>query len=114
VTRRERSYLLPTLSAADRKLLATLPRQATLADEIDLLRLRLVSLAGDEAPDYDRLLRLLSLLTRMVNVQSKVGDHDTDQLGELIAKIRERLVKAGYKVSPDLPSQPPGEERRRA
>lgn len=101
MTKRERSYLLPKLNAEDRKLLAALPRRATLADEIDLLRLRLSDLAGAKEPNYDGLLRLLSLLTRMVNVQAKVGEHDPDGVGDMIERIRQQLVNSGYKLDPE-------------
>jgi chorismate mutase len=92
VTRQERSYLLPRLSAADRQLLAMLPRRATLADEIAYLRLHLARSAGDEGFDDKLLMRMLELLTRMVNVQSKLGQEAGDSMEELTEIVRKRLA----------------------
>jgi hypothetical protein len=92
MTRKERSYLLPKLSAADRKLLSELPRAASLADEIDYLRLRLAREAEDPESDSNRMLHILQLLTRMVSVQAKLGNGGTDTVAELIEVVRKRLA----------------------
>jgi len=93
VTRKERSYLLPTLGVADRKLLANLPRKASLADEIAFLRLRIVRMAENPESGADLLVRTLALLTRMVGVQAKLGNDRSDTLGELIEIVRKRLAE---------------------
>ncbi|MFI5269821.1 MAG: hypothetical protein ACHQ7M_20785 [Chloroflexota bacterium] len=93
MTRAERSYLLPSLGEADRKLLAELPRKASLADEIAFLRLRLARLAEDPESDGNRLLRMLELLTRMVGVQAKLGSDGSDTLAELTEIVRKRLAE---------------------
>jgi hypothetical protein len=96
MTRQERSYLLPDLTAEDRALLAGLPRKATLAGEIDFLRLKLRRMAIDEHTDTRTLLRMLELLTRMVSVQSKLGgggDHsEIDELKRLVLARAEAEV----------------------
>ncbi|HVA25955.1 MAG TPA: hypothetical protein VMW62_16375 [Chloroflexota bacterium] len=93
MTRQERSYLLPKLGAADRKLLAELPRKASLADEIAFLRLRILHLAGVPEIDTSLLVRMLTLLTRMVGVQAKLGNDSSDTLAELIEIVRQRLAE---------------------
>ena len=94
MTRKERSYLLPRLSPADRKLLAELPRRASLADEIAYLRLRIGELAQDADRDPNMLVRMLELLTRMVAVQAKLGADEGESLADLVETVRRRLAEA--------------------
>jgi hypothetical protein len=103
MTSRQRSYLLPGLTAEDRKLLAGVPRKATLAEEIAFLRLRIGKLAaGDDGSDRI-LVRMLELLTRMVSVQAKLDDSEGDDLSELNELVRRRLMAAGF---PDPEADP--------
>ena len=101
MTHRERSSRVPGLTPADRELLAGVSRQATLSEEIAFLRLRIGQLEG---PNEELLLRMLALLTRMVNVQSRLPEPPADNLADLNELLRQRLVKAGF---PD-PEQDPG------
>jgi hypothetical protein len=96
LTGKERSYLVPGLTIADRKLLEGVPRKATLADEIAYLRLRISHLVDDgEEVDDQLLLRMLALLTRMVGVQAKLGEDGPDELALIADRARQRLVAAG-------------------
>ncbi|HLG68881.1 MAG TPA: hypothetical protein VK009_00500 [Chloroflexota bacterium] len=105
MTHQQRSYLMPGLTPADRELLAGVPRKASLADEIGYLRLRISKLA--EAPensdtkreDDDRLLRMLQLLTRMVDVQSKLGEDAEDEFARAGELARQRLLEAARKAA---------------
>lgn len=104
VTRKQRSYLLRGVSAEEQKLLAELPGEATLADEIAFLRLRIQhiasgSVAAEELAQEHLLARMLDLLTRMVKVQADLGEHDGEDLAELNELVRRRLVAAGYRAN---------------
>lgn len=49
---------------------------------------------GEEGSD-ERLLRMLSLLTRMVSAQAKLGEDSSDELAEIADLARRRLIEAG-------------------
>ena len=116
--RRERSFYGPALQAHEKKLLAEVPRGAELAEEIVLLRLGILRMAEktDPANNEDALeanqlmVRMLELLTRMVNVQARVGDQGNNDLAELNELVRQRLA-AGLKHSPTAKPGRPGDDK---
>ena len=83
-------YLVPASE------LNSLPRKATLAEEIAFLRLRIRELALSQDAANDRqLLQMLALLTRMVGLQAKLGEDGPSELALIAEKARQRLVAAG-------------------
>jgi len=95
MTTRERGYLIPGLQPDERRLLDGVPREATLAEEIAYLRLRILRLAtANQEKDGQLLVRMLELLTKMVNAQVKLGASEDDGLAELNELVRRRLTSS--------------------
>jgi hypothetical protein len=86
------SYLLDGLGDADRRLLEAMPEDSSLAGEIAFLRLRIRRAAENERVNDALLLRMLSLLTRMVAAQTKLADEAPDDLAALNELVRQRLA----------------------
>lgn len=114
----ERAYLLRGLKPEHRKLVAQIPSGPSLSVEIAFVRSRVRKLAetyellpADELDDANcqqkldelerqrkidrQLIRMLELLTRMVNVQSRMADDTADPVTEAADQVRQGLQKAG-------------------
>src|SRR5690348_8765330 len=84
------------LGAAERALMDGAPVKAALEEEIAFVRARVATLAAatsegrSAAGDVTQLVRMLEVLTRMVQVQSRVGAADVS-LAELNDGVRRRL-----------------------
>ncbi len=87
----ERTYLPP-------KSLEGVPRNASLGDEIAFLHLRISRLARSRKKvDDQQLLRMMSVLTRMVAVQAKLGEDGPSELAVIAERARRRLIEAGLR-----------------
>lgn len=89
--------------AAYGELAAGMPSGIDLSEEIALARQHIQKLAGaaeDDGRATQLMARMLEVLTRMVNVQAKMGEQDGNDLADLNELVRQRLIRGGYTPPP--------------